>query len=57
LNQIPEETSDELYLQIKTKFPDKVRLLDKQLNMLHQPNYKAEEVFDLNKKMNLADDE
>ena len=57
LDQIPEETNSDLYVQIKTDFPIKVQLLDKQLKMLHQPDYKAKEVFDLNKKMKLADDE
>lgn len=57
LDQIPEETNSDLYVHIKTDFPIKVQLLDKQLKMLHQPDYKAKEVFDLNKKMKLADDE
>ena len=31
-------------------------LLDKQLKLLHGDDYNAEEVFSLNKKMNLNDD-
>lgn len=56
LDQIPTDTSSDLYLKIREGMPNKVRLLEKQLEMLHQPNYKAKDVFGLNKKMALDDE-
>jgi len=60
MNDVLEIISDDSEFIDKKNFSDQLNkksiLLDKQLKLLHDDNYNADEVFLLNKKMNLNDD-
>lgn len=60
MNDVLEIISDDSEFIDKKNFSDQLNkksiLLDKQLKLLHGDNYNADEVFLLNKKMNLNDD-
>ena len=60
MTEVFDSISNDTTLFSKTEFGEildkKKNLLKKQLQLLHGDNYDAEEVFSLNKKMDLGDD-
>ena len=60
MTEVFDSISNDTSLFSKTEFGEvldkKKTLLKKQLQLLHGDNYDAEEVFSLNKKMDLGDD-
>jgi len=55
-NNLPKKYVEENIPNWIKEFKIKRSLLDKQLELLSEKNYKAKEVFELNKRMNLNDE-
>jgi hypothetical protein len=55
-NTLPEKYVKENIPNWINEFKIKRTLLNKQLELLNKKNYKAKEVYELNKKMNLSDE-
>jgi hypothetical protein len=54
---MPIAYNDDLFNSLTRDLPAKKQLLEKQLSMLHKPNYSADEVYKLNKEYKLEDDD
>ncbi len=57
LSHIPTNNTSTLYKNIVKGYPSKEKLLNRQLKMLHEPDYDAKKVFDLNKTLKLEDEQ
>ena len=50
IDMMPTTYNNELFNKLTRDLPAKKQLLEKQLSMLHEPNYSADEVYKLNKE-------
>jgi hypothetical protein len=57
IEMMPIAYNDDLFNSLTRDLPAKKQLLEKQLSMLHKPNYSADEVYKLNKEYKLEDDD
>ena len=56
IDMMPTTYNYELFNKLTRDLPAKKQLLEKQLNMLNEPNYSADEVSKLNEEYKLEDD-
>ena len=56
IDMMPTTYNYELFNKLTRDLPAKKQLLEKQLNMLNEPNYSADEVYKLNEEYKLEDD-
>tara|TARA_B100000575_G_C23143116_1_gene665871 strand:+ start:58 stop:333 length:276 start_codon:yes stop_codon:yes gene_type:complete len=56
IEMMPITYNNELFNKLTSDLPAKKQLLEKQLSMLDEPNFSADEVYQLNKEYKLEDD-